>query len=82
MICAAVSHITNSILFDSAYPATEKVEFEIYHRDAFVKCAKELKLFEIVTRIRHNAELVKLCTRVVNILIISVLFDLLIFFLD
>jgi hypothetical protein len=71
MIRAAVSHITNSILFDSAYPAAEKVEFETYHRDAFIKCAKQLKYFEIVKRIRRDNELVKLCTRVVSIPIIS-----------
>jgi hypothetical protein len=70
-IRAAVSHVTNSILFDSAYPAAEKVEFETYHRDAFVKCAKQLKYFEIVKRIKRDDELVKLCARVVNILIIS-----------
>ena len=74
LIHAAVSHITNSILFDSTYPAAEKVEFETYHKDAFVKCAKNLKYFEIVKHIRHDDELVKLCAHVVNIPIISQLF--------
>jgi hypothetical protein len=69
MIRAAVSHITNSILFDSAYPAAEKVEFEAYHRDAFLECAKHLKYFKIAKRIQRDDELVKLCARVVNILI-------------
>ena len=71
MIRAAVSHITNSILFDSAYPVAEKEEFEAYHRDAFVECAKHLKYFKIVKRIQRDDELVKLGARVVNILIIS-----------
>jgi hypothetical protein len=61
-------------LFNSAYPAVEKVEFETYHRDALVRCAKHLKYFEIVKRIRRDDELVKLCARVVNILIISQIF--------
>ena len=74
MIRAAVSQITNSILFDSAYPAAEKVEFETYHREAFVKCAKQLKLFAIVKRIQRDDELVKLLARVVNIFIISQFF--------
>lgn len=71
MIRAAVSHITNSILFDSAYPVAEKVEFDTYHRDVFVKCAKQMKHFEIVKRMQRDDELVKLFARVVNILIIS-----------
>ena len=74
LIRAAVSHITNSILFDPAYPAAEKVEFETYRKDAFIKCAKNLKCFEIVKCIRCDDELVKLCARVVNIPIISQLF--------
>jgi hypothetical protein len=74
LIRAAVNHITNSILFDSAYPAVEKMEFEAYHKDAFIKCAKHLKYFEIVKRIRRDDELVKLCARVVNVSIISQLF--------
>ena len=69
-IRAAVNYITNSFLFDSAYPAAEKAEFEDYHRDVFVKCAKQVKLFEIVKRIQHDDELVKLIARVVSIFII------------
>jgi hypothetical protein len=68
MIRAAVSHITNSFLFNSAYPSVEKEKFETYHRNVFVKCAKRLKYFEIVKRIQRDDELVKLCARVVNIL--------------
>jgi hypothetical protein len=67
MIRAAVSHVTNSILFNSAYPAVEK---ETYHRDVFVKCAKQLNYSQIVKRIQSDEELVKLFDRVVNILII------------
>ena len=74
MIHAAVSHITNSILFDSAYPAAEKVEFETYHRNALVRCAKCLKQFEIIKHIQCDDELVKLCACVVNISIISQFF--------
>jgi hypothetical protein len=74
MIRATVGHVTKSILFDSAYPSAEKAEFETYHKDALVKCAKQLNYFEMVKRIRHDDELVKLCARVVNILIISQFF--------
>lgn len=65
-IRAAVSHISSSILFDSAYPVAEKVEFETYHRDVFVRCAKRLKYFEIVKRIKHDDQLVKLCAHIVS----------------
>ncbi|KIM35376.1 hypothetical protein M413DRAFT_14555 [Hebeloma cylindrosporum] len=66
MIRAAVNHISGSILFDSAYPVAEKVQFETYHRDVFVKCAKRLKYYAIVKRIQRDDELVKLCARVIN----------------
>lgn len=68
MIRAAVSHVTGNILFESAYPVAEKVEFETFHRDIFIKCAKRLKYFEIIKRIKHDDELVKLCARVVSVM--------------
>lgn len=74
MIRATVSHITNSVLFDSAYPSAEKVQFETYHKDALVECAKDLKYFKIVKRLQRDDELIKLCARVVNISIISQFF--------
>jgi hypothetical protein len=66
MIRTAVSHISGSILFDSAYPVAEKLEFEIYHRDVLVRCAKRLKHFKIVKHIQCDDELVKLCAHVVG----------------
>jgi hypothetical protein len=69
MIRASVSLVTSNSLFDSAYPSAEKAEFETYHREVFVECAKELKYFEIVKRVRKDDELVKLCARVVSIYI-------------
>jgi hypothetical protein len=74
MIRATVSHVTNSILFDSAFPSAEKAEFEIYHRDALIRCAKHLKYSELVKRLQRDDDLVKLCARVVSILIISQFF--------
>jgi hypothetical protein len=67
MIRAAVTLVTGNTVFDSAYPSAERVEFETYHREVFIKCAKELKYFKIVKRIRKDDELVKLCARVVSI---------------
>jgi hypothetical protein len=67
MIRASVSLVTGNCLFDSAYPSAEKAEFETYCREVFIECAKELKYFEIVKRIRKDDELVKLCARVVSI---------------
>ena len=69
VIRAAVSYVSGEIVFDSAYPAAEKVEFETFHRDVFVKCSKRLKHFEIVKRIQRDDELVKLCTRVVSVIL-------------
>ncbi|KAF8806346.1 hypothetical protein BYT27DRAFT_7103187, partial [Phlegmacium glaucopus] len=66
VICAAVSYVSGDIVFDSAYPAAEKVEFETFHREVFIKCSKRLKYFEIVKRIQRDDELVKLCARVIN----------------
>ena len=67
VIRAAVLHVSGNILFNSAYLAAEKLEFETYHRKVFIKCAKQLNYFEIVKRIRHDDELVRLCARVVSI---------------
>jgi hypothetical protein len=53
MIRASVTLVTGDSLFDSAYPSAEKVEFEKYHRDVFIKCAKRLKHFEIVKRMER-----------------------------
>lgn len=69
MIQASVSLVTGNSLFDSAYPSAEKAEFETYHREVLIDCAKELKYFEIVKRIQKDDELVKLCARVVSIYI-------------
>ena len=69
-IHAVVSHITDSILSNSAYPVAEKEKFEAYHQDEFVKCTKHLKYFKIVKCIQCDDELVKLGTCVVNILIV------------
>jgi hypothetical protein len=66
MIRASVSFVTGNCLFDSTYPSAEKEEFETYHREVFIECAKELKYFEIVKRIRKDDELVKLCAHVIN----------------
>ena len=71
MIRAAVSHVSGNSLFDSAYPAAEKVEFESFHRDIFIRCAKRLKYPAIVKRIECDDELVKLCARVVRVHSIS-----------
>lgn len=68
VIRAAVSHVSGNILFDSAYPVAEKLEFEAFHREVFIQCAKCLKYFEIVKRIRRDDELVRLCARVVCVL--------------
>ncbi|KAF8812009.1 hypothetical protein BYT27DRAFT_7088331 [Phlegmacium glaucopus] len=59
MIRAAFTLVTGNSLFNSAYPSAEKVEFETYHHDVFIKCAKRLKYFKIVKRIQHDDELVK-----------------------
>lgn len=67
VIRAAVSHVSGKIFFDSAYPAAEKLEFETFHREIFITCAKHLKYFKIVKRIQHDDELVKLCARVVSV---------------
>ena len=67
MIRVAVARATGNSLFDSIYPSAEKVEFEAYHREVFIKCAKQLKYFEIVKRIRKDDGLVQLCARVVSI---------------
>lgn len=69
MIRASVTLVTGNSLFDSAYPSVEKAEFDTYYRNVFVKCAKQLKYSEIVKRIRNDEELVKLCARVVSILV-------------
>jgi hypothetical protein len=68
MIRAAVNLVSGNSLFDSAYPAAEKVEFETFHRDVFIKCAKHLKYPAIVKRVQRDDELVKLCARVVSVL--------------
>jgi hypothetical protein len=68
MVRASVSLATGNSLFESAYPSAEKVEFETYHHDLFIRCAKHLKYFEIVKRIRQDNELVILCSRVVSII--------------
>ena len=71
MIRAAVNQVTEHFLFDSAYPgAAEQVEFETFHRDVFIQCSKCLKYFEIIKRLKVDGELVKLCARVVQSLII------------
>lgn len=67
VIRAAVTHVSGNILFNSAYLAAEKLEFETFHHKVFIKCAKQLNYFEIVKRIRHDDELVKLCARVVSV---------------
>ena len=59
--------VTGNSMFDSAYPSAEKAEFVTYHRDVFIKCAKNLKYFEIVKCIKKDDELVKLCARVVSV---------------
>ena len=69
MICASVTLVTGNSLFDSAYPFVEKAEFDTYYRNVFVKCAKQLKYSEIVKHIQNDEELVKLCARVVSILV-------------
>ena len=66
MIQASVSLVTGNSLF---YSSAEKAEFETYHCEMLIDCAKELKYFEIVKRIQKDDELVKLCARVVSIYI-------------
>lgn len=66
MIRASVVLVTGNSMFVSAYPPAEKLEFEAYHRDVFIKCAKNLRYFEIVKRIKNDDELVRLCARVVS----------------
>ncbi|KAF8814198.1 hypothetical protein BYT27DRAFT_7266604 [Phlegmacium glaucopus] len=66
IICAAFTLVTGNSLFNSAYPSAEKVEFETYHRDVFIKCAKCLKYFKIVKHLQCDDELVKLCACVIN----------------
>jgi hypothetical protein len=75
MIRASVTLVTGDSLFDSAYPSAEKVEFEKYHRDVFIKCAKRLKHFEIVKRMERDDELVTLFARVVSIHVCHVSFQ-------
>lgn len=67
VIRATVTFVTGNMLFDSAYPAADKLEFETFYRKAFVKCAKAMNYFEIVKRFRRDDELVKLGARVVSI---------------
>ena len=70
MIRAAVNQVTNFFLFDSAYPgAAEQVKFETFHQDLFIQCSKCLKYFDIIKRLKVDNELVKLCARVVQSLI-------------
>jgi len=67
MIRAAVNQVTELFLFDSAYPgAAEQVEFETFHRNVFIRCAKDLNFFEIIKRLKVDGELVRLCARVVR----------------
>lgn len=71
MIRAAVNQVTELFLFDSAYPgAAEQAEFETFHRNVFIQCAKDLEFFEIIKRLKVDGELVKLCARVVRSLLV------------
>lgn len=65
-IRASVNHVTGHFLFESAYPAANQAEFETFHRDVFVQCAKRLGYREINKRLKEDYELVKLCARVVS----------------
>ncbi|KJA13074.1 hypothetical protein HYPSUDRAFT_209477 [Hypholoma sublateritium FD-334 SS-4] len=64
MIRASVNHVTGHFLFESAYPAANQAEYETFHRDVFVHCAKRLGYREINKRLKEDYELVKLCARV------------------
>ena len=58
VICAAISHVSGDIVFDSAYPVAEKVEFETFYHAVLSKCSKCLKYFEIIRCIQYDEELV------------------------
>ncbi|KJA13115.1 hypothetical protein HYPSUDRAFT_209810 [Hypholoma sublateritium FD-334 SS-4] len=66
MIHASVNHVTDHFLFESAYPATNQAEYETFHCDVFVHCAKCLGYHGINKCLKEDYELVKLCAHVIN----------------
>ena len=68
MTKTGVNDVSGDVVFDSAYPAAEKVEFETFHCEVFIKCSKRSKYFEIVKRSQRDDELVKLYARVVSVI--------------
>ncbi|KJA19342.1 hypothetical protein HYPSUDRAFT_143866 [Hypholoma sublateritium FD-334 SS-4] len=66
MIRTSVNDVTGHFIFESAYPAANQAEFETFHRDVFLRCARRLEYPEITKRLKDDYELVKLCARVIN----------------
>lgn len=66
MIRASVNDVTGHFIFESAYPTANQAEFETFHRDIFLRCARRLEYPEIIKRLKDDYELVKLCARVVS----------------
>ena len=66
MIRNSVNHVTGNFIFESGYPAINQAEFETFHRDVFLLCAKRLGYREIIKRLKEDYELVKQCARLVS----------------
>lgn len=70
---SAITHVTGSTLFKTAFPPFDSEESREHYREILIKCAKYIENEELLERFKQDDNIVVASARVVRAFIIFIL---------